>query len=271
MHWRFWLSLPLLLPSLCFALPEEARVPGGIALLPLTGASAQPPVVRYGEERVMVIPAPSTPKTWLAILGIPLDADPSQPLTLTLGQDRLEVAIQNKSYENQYLTVPNKRHVDPDPRDLERWQRESAEMKAAFRSWSEPAVPVSRFTLPVAGRFSSSFGLRRFFNEQPRAPHSGLDIAAATGTAVNAPASGRVVAVGDYFFNGNTVILDHGYGLTTMYCHLSRIDVKLGDSLAAGDRLGAVGATGRVTGPHLHWSVSLNNARVDPLLFVDGH
>ncbi len=264
MRWRLWLSLPLLLPTLCFALPEEARIPGGVALIPLPDASAQAPQVRYGEERVMVIPAATGANSWQAVIGIPLDADPTQPQRLKLDRGEISFAIADKAYESQHLTVPNKRHVDPDPEDLKRWQRESAEMKAAYRNWSEPATPVSRFSLPVQGRFSSPFGLRRFF-------HSGLDIAAAKGTPVLAPAAGRVVAVGDYFFNGNTVILDHGYGLTTMYCHLSRIDVKLGEHLDPGDTLGAVGATGRVTGPHLHWSVSLNNARVDPLLFLDEH
>ncbi len=252
-------------------LPRESRVPGGVALVPLTGITGSTaPQVRYNTERVLVIPNPQPGIShWLAVVGIPVDAEFTQPQTLELKDRTFTFSIQDKAYRAQYLTVKNQRHVDPDPEDIARWTREKDEMNAAFRYWSEPASAVLKFSLPADGPFSSPFGLKRFFNQQPRNPHSGLDIAAPQGAPVRAPAPGTVRATGNYFFNGNTVILDHGFGVTSLYCHLSRIDVKPGDRLDARSLIGLVGKTGRVTGAHLHWSVSLNNVRVDPQLFVD--
>ncbi|HEX5673933.1 MAG TPA: M23 family metallopeptidase, partial [Azonexus sp.] len=129
-------------------------------------------------------------------------------------------------------------------------------------------MPQTDFALPASGPLSSRFGLRRIFNGQPRNPHAGLDVAVGAGAPVRAPAAGVVANAGDYFFNGNTVFIDHGQGLITAYMHLSRIDVRAGQPVKKGESLGAVGATGRVTGPHLHWAVILNNTPVDPELFL---
>lgn len=266
-------SLMISINAFALELPEESRVPGGIALIPLIGLNTEAaPSAWYRSNRVMVLSSQDTvyaqQSPWLAVIGIPLSAKATDEQLMKANGQRFPFHIKDKAYKEQRLTVTNKRHVNPNKQDLQRYKREKDEMVAAFKTWSSPAINDLGFVLPASGRFSSPFGLKRFFNDQPRNPHSGLDIAGGQGGDINAPSAGKVVAVGEYFFNGNTVILDHGYGLTTMYCHMSKIDVKIGDQLSTGDRIGAIGKTGRVTGPHLHWSVSLNNTRVDPLLFV---
>ncbi|MDB5870110.1 MAG: peptidase, partial [Polaromonas sp.] len=185
------------------------------------------------------------------------------------GRRRVAYTVAPKQYSEQRLKV-SPRTVDLSPQDAARYERERVHQATVTATFSEPLLqaPDLRMQVPVPGRRSSSFGLRRVFNGQSRNPHSGMDIAAASGTPVVAPLPGRVIDTGDYFFNGNTVWLDHGGGLLSMVCHLSAIGVKPGDVLKTGERLGAVGATGRATGPHLHWSVMLNRAMVDPALFL---
>lgn len=246
-------------------LPQANPVPGGVAVVPLTGVTDAPPRVRFNGERVMVV---RQNDHWHAIVGLPLSlATGEHRLTL----DRPETVVftvQPKEYAEQHLTLTNKRMVDPTASDLKRIEREQKILQRAFQTWSEIPVPPLRFDLPAHGQLSSPFGLRRFFNKQPRQPHSGLDIAAPTGTPIAAPAPGIVIETGNYFFNGNTVFLDHGQGLVTMYNHLNRISVAKGKRVVRGEKIGEIGMTGRVTGPHLHWTVSLNNARVDPMLFL---
>ncbi len=170
-------------------------------------------------------------------------------------------------YAEQRLTVAPGQ-VDLSPENLARHQRERDHQAGVIATFGDPAPAALQMRAPVAGPRSGSVGLRRIFNSQPRAPHSGMDIAAASGTPVRAPLAGRVIDTGDYFFNGRTVWIDHGAGLLSMVCHLSAVEVAVGDLLAAGQPLGAVGATGRATGPHLHWSLSLNRVMVDPALFL---
>lgn len=250
-------------------LPKESRVPGGVALIPLTDVNSNStPSIMYQNNRVMVIKNPNREQsTWLAIVGIPLSIE-SGIQTIQLEENTFSFNVGDKNYPEQHIKLKNKHHVNPDTAETARYEKEKSIMDAAFKTYSTPATPVTFFEKPSNAPLSSAFGLKRFFNNEPRNPHSGLDFAAEEGTPITTPADGTVSVTGNFFFNGNTVMIDHGYGLITLYCHLSRIDVKEGDTLKKGDIIGLVGKTGRATGAHLHWSVSLNNARVDPMLFI---
>ncbi len=243
-----------------WGLPTNHPIPGGIAIILIEpGGSAT-----YKGKPVMI---QEKDGDYYAIVGIPLSAKPGEhQIETSAGNETFTVSAMD--YKTQRLTIENKRKVNPLKRDYDRIGRERAEMDSAFLTFDKDIPVTTSFELPAIGPISSPFGLRRILNDQPRNPHSGLDIAAGAGEPIVAPAPGKVVATGHYFFNGNTVLLDHGQGLITMYCHMSRIDVAPGDIVETHQQLGAVGKTGRVTGPHLHWSVSLNNARVDPNLFL---
>jgi len=249
--------------------PRPDPVPGGIAIVELGLDTATPPSVFYGKKRVLVRRAA---KQWQAVVGLPLSTKAgTHKLRIIAAQNKTyqrDFSVHTKKYKEQHLTIKNKRMVNPNTEDMKRIRAEKKIISAALSRWTEQAHVATQFILPVDGRLSSPFGLRRFFNEQPRKPHSGLDIAATEGTTIRAPANGIVITRGNYFFNGNTVFIDHGQGLVTMYCHMSEIRVKPGMKVKQGEPIGKVGMTGRVTGPHLHWSVSLNNARVEPGLFL---
>lgn len=246
--------------------PTSAAINGGLVILP-----AIPEARLHYQGRPVwqgLLPGTTTP---MAVIGIGLGDAGEQPLGLSAeGGDRRgpALAVTRADYPEQHLTLPptQAQYVNPDQEQTARFEREAAEQKAAYRVFT-PAETEARwptFRWPATGRLSSPFGLRRFFNGEPRAPHLGLDIAAPAGAPVVAPADGRVALVGDYFFNGRTVIIDHGQGLYSMLCHFSEILVKPGQLVRAGDPVGRVGATGRATAPHLHWTVSLNDARIDP-------
>jgi len=251
-------------------LPTDSRVPGGIAILGLGTGDTSPGAVYFGQYRAPVV---HTASGWRAVVGIPLATLPGRRSARLISAASnaptrdLPFYVVAKGYAEQKLTV-EPRKVDPLPEDLKRIEVETARTEKALSTYSEDLVPTWHWTAPVPGERSSSFGLRRVFNGQSRNPHSGMDIAAATGAPIHSPADGRVVDTGNFFFNGNTVFVDHGQGVLTLYCHLSRIDVKPGDTVKAGQVLGLVGATGRVTGPHLHWGVAVNRAMVDPALFL---
>ncbi len=251
------------------ALPRHAPVPGGVAVVDLGPAGNVVPTVRWGDQPIAVVRADGH---WFALIGIPLDSLPGDFeigvfFGSTVAIKRIAIAVKN--YPEQRLTIKDKRKVEPNSDDLARIEREQKVTEAIKRQFSATA-PATDFILPAKGRLSSRFGLRRFFNGLPRNPHAGLDVAVGSGAPVTAPADGIVANVGNYFFNGNTVFIDHGQGLITAYMHLSRTDVRTGQSVQKGQAIGAVGATGRVTGPHLHWAVILNDTPVDPELFLSG-
>ncbi|MCD0504365.1 M23 family metallopeptidase [Bordetella petrii] len=271
-----WLGRLALLAAACGAAAAHAQgyisrkldtpVPGGVAVVAL-GASNQAPQASFGGRRVMVIR--DSDGQWIAVVGIPLKTGLGDQTLQVQGRAPLTFQVGSKEYAAQHIKLKNRRQVTPDPADLKRIERELDEQLHAYRTFREGVIPSNvMLDRPVDGRLSSPFGLRRFFNGQERNPHSGLDFAVPTGTPIKAPAAGRVVLVGDYFFNGKTVFVDHGQGFISMFCHLSAIDVKVGDELARGGVVGKVGSTGRATGPHLHWNISLNDARVDPAIFI---
>ncbi|MCY1358734.1 Peptidase family M23 [compost metagenome] len=201
------------------------------------------------------------------MVGIPLTVKPGRQ-TLEADGRQLAFTVGSKRYKEQRITLKNQEQVNPSPANLKRIEHELAEQTRAYRQFS-PGTPSNLlFDKPVNGPLSSRFGVRRFFNGEERNPHAGLDFAVPAGTPVKAPAAGKVVLTGDYFFNGRTVFVDHGQGLISMFCHLSKIDVQPGQALPRGAVVGRVGATGRATGPHMHWNVSLNDARVDPAIFI---
>lgn len=263
----FFSVLLLICSDVLAKLPEQSAVPGGVMILSVGNSQQTKPDVYFEEKPVMVVKADGL---WQAVVGIPL-ASKAGTLRILVkrGEEKSTqlFSIKDKQYPTQYITVKDERKVNPNPIDMKRINQESSRIQEALTAWTETNNEPVNFVWPIKGRVSGLFGRRRVFNGEPRNPHSGMDIAAKTGTTIHAPAAGIVRGTGNYFFNGNTVFIDHGQGLITMFCHLSRIDVQDGQTVKQGDIIGAVGATGRVTGPHLHLGVSLNNERVEPRLF----
>lgn len=257
------LAAALAVPAWDVTAAAASAVPGGIAKIRL-GASETPPRARLGADPVLVMREEGV---WIAVVGIPLSAKPGSKLRVHAEQMQFEVAVEPKAYGTIRLKVP-RAQVDLSAEDLARYTRERAHLDALLRTFTD-APPASLAMLhPVRGRYAAPFGLQRYFNEQLRSRHSGLDIAAPEGTPIVAANAGRVIDTTDYFFNGRTVVLDHGQGLLTLYAHLQSIEVAPADLVEAGRRIGTVGATGRATGPHLHFSVYLNAVAVDPALFL---
>ena len=256
-------SAPVLV-EMAHALPQHSPWPGGVAIVDVGSANEPQPPVAFDDKPLLIM---SDNGRWHAVVGIPLDTKPGA-LSIRVGDHDRVIDIVPHAYREQRLTVKNKSYVTPDQQQLDRITRERKIIDAALGHFRETTAIGIALQAPVDGPRSSSFGLRRFFNEQPRAPHKGMDIAANSGTPITAPRSGIVATTGDFFFNGSTVIIDHGQGFVTMYCHLSDIAVEPDQAVTTGDVIGAVGATGRVTGPHLHFGTYLNGTAVDPAILL---
>ena len=252
---------------------SRASNPGEALRLDIATTGAPSTVAIRGFDRV----APAVPLgegRFFGLLGIDLDVPPGPhhiTVTARAGQDahvyELIVEVEEKSFPTRQLRVAP-RFVNPPPAAGRRIARERAALGKLFRTLTPKPLWHGPFRRPIESTVISGFGVRSVFNGQPRAPHGGADFASPSGTPVGAPGGGRVLLAAPLYFTGQTVVVDHGLGLISLFAHLSRIDVDVGDEVDAGEQLGLVGATGRVTGPHLHWTVRLNGARVDPLSVI---
>lgn len=250
------------------ALPQTSNVPGGVVIVDLGEARGPAPQVTWQDRPVLVT---TDAGRYKAVVGVALAVEPDDYSLFVNdadGRRRMTVVkIVDKKYREQRLTVAPGQ-VDLSPEDAARVEAEAQRQRESLDSFSDAMPATFVLQAPVPGERSDSFGSRRLFNGQARNPHSGMDIAASTGTPIHAAADGVVLDTGDFFFNGNSVFIDHGHGFVTMYLHLSAYAVKKGDAVKAGQVIGKVGATGRVTGAHLHFGVLLNGASVDPSLFL---
>ena len=206
---------------------------------------------------------------WQVLVGIDLAVKPGKhEVTIATGNDEAPVkfplVVTRRAFGVRKLSV-DPAFVTPPPEAAERIEREAAELERIWAASAESRLWDGRFVRPVPHEANSAFGTRSVFNGEPRSQHSGADFRSPAGAPIKAPNSGRVVLASSRSFSGDTVVIDHGLGLFSLFAHLSVVSVKTGDAVKAGDIVGEVGSSGRVTGPHLHWAVRINGARVDPL------
>jgi murein DD-endopeptidase MepM/ murein hydrolase activator NlpD len=250
------------------AMPQQSLVPGGIAIIQLDSKAGEP---KFSFRNKPVLISRQQDQT-LAVVGLPLSLKPGEYFISGHYADNKQLvkkffSVRHKEYSTQHITIKDKRKVNPIQQDMERIIPEQKRKKIAASFYSEE-IPDLEFLTPVEGIISGSYGRRRVFNGQPKRPHSGMDIAAPRGRAILSPADGTVIESGDFFFSGNLLYIHHGQGLISLYAHLDEIKVQPGERVLKGQQIGTVGTTGRVTGPHLHWSVGLNGSWVDPALFI---
>lgn len=248
--------------------------PGEVVLLDVSGDKTLNAVEVKAFGRRFLL-SPTTSSNWQGLVGIDLDTEPGlYPLQIeartanrTL-QTEYVLKITGKEFPTRRLNV-DPRFVTPPPEVSERIARESKRLQTVLSNVGTAKLWSGSLARPVPGAASSSFGKRSVFNGKPRSPHTGADFRAEAGTPVAAPAAGRITLADDLYYAGQSVVIDHGHGLISMLIHMSRIDVEEGVMVERGDQVGLVGATGRVTGPHLHWAMRLSGARVDPLSLME--
>lgn len=257
-------------PAIEIARRARAVQPGELLLLTIT--TSEP----ASQLRVSAFDAEWTPfrvddRTWRVLLGIDLDVAPGSHRVVVEADGPggaagrvYHLRLTRRTFPTRRLTVPEA-FVEPPPDVRARIAEEAALLGAIWAAPSAVRLWEGPFVAPVPQRANSAFGSRSIFNGQPRSPHGGADFPSPVGTAVASPNRGRVVLAKDLYFTGQTVVVDHGLGLISLFAHLSRIDVAPGDEVVTGQTVGLAGATGRVTGPHLHWTVRAGGARVDPL------
>jgi murein DD-endopeptidase MepM/ murein hydrolase activator NlpD len=252
------------------ALAARSIQPGELVVLTLTARTDADRlrVAAFGRP-VGVVAIGS--REWRALVGIDLDVAPgNHPVLITIrvaDQDlsrTYELAVKPRRFATRRLEVGDA-FVNPPAGELVRIERENVELERLWHASADEALWIGPFAAPVPDRATSSFGTRSIFNGERRSPHSGTDFLSPAGTPIRAPNAGRVVFSGDLYFSGNTLVIDHGLGVVSLFAHLSAFAVQEGDVVSKGQLVGNVGATGRVTGPHLHWAVRVNGARVDPL------
>jgi murein DD-endopeptidase MepM/ murein hydrolase activator NlpD len=246
----------------------RSQRPGELVVLTIT------PPDRAGQVRLHVFGREISAfaveaRAWRALVGIDLDVKPgTYPVSIDIDDGRLkateELIVKPRVFPSRRLSV-DAAFVNPPASERDRIDRDAKLLDDVWKAPAPGRLWTAPFVRPVPDAANSRFGTRSIFNGVPRSPHGGADFLSPSGTEVHAPNAGRIVVARNLYFSGNTVVIDHGLGLFSMLAHLSAFDVSEGDVVAAGQLVGRVGATGRVTGPHLHWAVRANSARVDPL------
>ncbi len=258
--------LTLLLTSSLFALSSQP-FQGGVAVINI-GEFEQKPKVFFKAREVKVL---QKDESYIAVIGIAIDEKVGEKHIVAVTKQKKEhiyFDIDAKSYKKEYIKLKTNKRVTLSKVDLQRFQKEKKKTKKILKSFNKNISSNLEFITPLSGRISSIFGKRRYYNGKAKSPHKGTDIAAKRGTPIVASQSGKVALREDLFFNGNTIYLDHGEGVISIYSHMQKFAVNNGDEVQKGDVIGYVGTTGRSTGPHLHFGIILNGAAVNPGFFI---